>query len=138
MAQPIHRIGLLAVLSSVLLISPLQAAEQWVRIKTDKFNNAWYVDKNSIAIKGKDRLFWLYVVNPKPDLIDGQSVTSFGAYLAVNCQSQKVRPQYMRLMDKNNQPVREIDLSSAQGRKLLPNKINEGAIASTRYVCSSR
>jgi hypothetical protein len=124
--------------SGVLLSSPVIAAEQWVRVKTDKFSNAWYVDKNSIQPQGKERLFWLYVVNTQPVNVDNEMIQSFGAYLAINCQSKRIRPRYMRLMDQHNQPLREYDLSASGSRKMIPTQINAGAIAATNYVCALR
>ena len=132
-----HLLGLfttIATVSGVLLAAQAIAAEQWVKVLTNP-QGVWFVDKSSIAKADKNRTFWSYIVYDKPIRHNKLAIYSEGSYVTVNCQSHRYSLRYKRLMDKDNQLVREIDLGRQGVQSGLPQK-GSGEAASIDLACA--
>lgn len=130
--------GVLTLLSltSVILISPVAIAGQWVRVKTDTDNNAYHVNVSTIEGRGRLRYFWSNVIygQPNPNLVPGQEVYSTTYYIAVDCQNQIYQVRFVRFLDANGQTIEDYNYGE-DGRGGRPEP-GSAAEASLKFVCS--
>jgi hypothetical protein len=105
--------------------SPAIAGE-WVRLETSRNGTTVYLDKASIERKGQERYFWLFASSPTPLVIhQGKKAYNVGIYLSMDCESKRVYgPHFMRLMNRDNQPIADRSLQDGSDR-LLPYKTKE-------------
>jgi hypothetical protein len=121
----------IATVSGLLLSAQVMAAEQWVKVLTNS-EGVWYVDKGSISPQGKNIAFWAYVVHDAPTRIGKLTIRSEGDYVVTDCRSHQYQLIYKRLMDENNQLVREIEGSN---HSFGSAKKGSGEGASINFVC---
>lgn len=124
----------LVLASAVFLTSP--AIASWVRVKTNRNNDIYSVDVDSIEGSGRFRYFWSNVVYGKPYYEVGQLVYSAVYYVSVDCQKKLYRVRFTQFLDKNNKAIRQYNYGeSIQLAAPAPGSSEE---ASLKFVCSRR
>ncbi|HEY9649063.1 MAG TPA: surface-adhesin E family protein [Coleofasciculaceae cyanobacterium] len=125
----------LAITSVALLSSP--ALADWVRVKTDLDNDIYSVDVDSIEGRGRLRYFWSNVVFGQPRNTEtGQVAHSAVFYLSVDCQNKLYSLRFERVLDENNQSIRDFDYGEYPPQASPASGSSEEA--SLNFVCSRR
>jgi hypothetical protein len=110
-------------------------ANDWVRVKTDGYNDTYYVNVKTIKKQGRIRYFFSNIVFGYPPQLDnGQIIPSATFYLSVDCQSKVFRVHFVRLLDENGRTYEDLNYGSyfRSGRS----QPGSGSDASVNYVCS--
>ena len=116
-----------------MFTSPAVAAE-WVRVKTDAQNNAYYVDVSAIERSGNLRSFWSNVIHGQPSSVEGKLVYSTTYYIIADCENQIYIVQFERLLDENGQTLQ--DYAYGDSDNVGTPRPGSPEEASLKFVCS--
>ncbi len=124
----------LVIVSITLLSSP--AIASWVRVQTNRNNNIYSVDVDSIQGRGRFRYFWSDIVFGKPQSVAGKLASRAIFYLSVDCQKKLFRLQFTRYLDDNNTTIQ--DYNYGDNTALSKPVPGSSEAASMNFVCSRR
>jgi hypothetical protein len=139
-------IGLSVTFASVFggsLFTPSDAAEKWVKVVTVKnerqrISGIFFVDVNSIEIRGRIRSYWASLIFDKPvkSQISGSNVMLYKAvsYISVDCQNKaNYRVHETAWFDRNNKILSAVNFAGISALLDL-----RGDRAVVNYVCNQR
>ena len=126
----------LTVSSLTGLLFPLSgSATQWVRVKTDNNNNAYYIDVSTIEGKGRFRYFWSNVIYGEPYRRDDKLVYSTSYYISVDCSTKLYRVRFEQLLDDKGQSIQDFtDGDNGTSGIAKPGSPED---ASLKFVCGN-
>ncbi len=112
------------------------ATASWVRVKTNKNNDVYSVNADSIEGRGRFRYFWSHIVFGKPVSKSGRVAHRAVYYIFIDCQKKLYQLRFSRFLDANDQTIQEYNYGDNFG--LESPRPGSSEQASLNFVCSRR